>query len=151
MSPRGAMRWSTSLVVCLVVGGALAGWFRASQASEVIAAPQATLADTAARAPKNVRVRVRVLNATTTKGLAKRVTFALRDFGYDVVDFDTDPKSRRTTTAILSHTGHADWALRLRRALGTGAIETRADSLRYVDFTVLVGSDWKAPPQSFRP
>jgi hypothetical protein len=104
-----------------------------------------------ARAPVGSRIRVRVLNATGTRGLAKRVTFVLRDFGYDVVDFDSDRGPTRNQTVVLSHTGHTEWAQRLRRALGTGTIETRADSLRYVDFTVLIGSDWKAPPQSFRP
>jgi len=112
---------------------------------------QTARGDSLSRAPSGTRVRVRVLNGTLTRGLAKRATFLLRDLGYDVVDYDTDTKARRTETVIRSHTGHAEWAERLRRALGTGTIDVRSDSSRFVDFTVVIGSDWKAPPQSFRP
>lgn len=122
-----------------------------SNAREPDHGAQPAVTDTSARAPKGTRIRVRVLNGTTTRGLAKRVTFVLRDFGYDVVDYDTDNQGRRTETVIRSHTGHDEWAQRLRRAVGTGDITASKDSSRYVDFTVVVGSDWKAPPQSFRP
>ena len=155
--PRGVRRL-VRIVIAVVLVGAGAGWYRVSVASEpspppVVppVVPQSSLADTAARAPKGTRIRVRVLNSTTTHGLAKRMTFALRDFGYDVVDFDNDPKTKRSSTLIVSHTGHAEWAQHLRRAVGTGTIEARSDSLRYVDFTVFVGNDWKAPAQPFRP
>ena len=151
---RGVRRL-VSIVIAMVLLGAAAGWYRVSVASEPSKTPpvmrQASVADTAARAPKGTRIRVRVLNATRTHGLAKRMTFALRDFGYDVVDFDNDPKTKRSSTVIVSHTGHAEWAQRLRRAVGTGTIEARSDSLRYVDFTVFVGNDWKPPAQPFRP
>lgn len=152
-SPR-AGRWVLLAIVLVVCAGAVAATFRAARdngANEPAMPPRAPVVDTSARAPQGVRVRVRVLNTTTTRGLAKRATFALRDLGYDVVDFDSDSRSRRSTTLILSHTGHADWAQRLQRALGTGAVEARADTLRYVDFTVMLGSDWKAPAQPFRP
>lgn len=139
-----------SVIVLVVVAGAIAGRFRASDATEPPAAQPPAPTDTSARAPVGVRVRVRVLNATTTRGLAKRATFALRDFGYDVVDFD-NVKTKRETTVVLSHTGHDAWAQRLRKALGVGSIEASSDSLRFVDFTVLVGRDWKPPTQSFRP
>ncbi|MEQ1689911.1 MAG: LytR C-terminal domain-containing protein [Gemmatimonas sp.] len=144
-------RWITVSIVIIVTAGAIAGWVRSTGSSEPIATPRVALTDTTARAPVGTHIRVRVLNATTSRGLAKRVTFVLRDFGYDVVDFDTDRRGPRTSTLVLSHTGHQEWAQRLRRALGTGSIEARADSLRYVDFTVLVGSDWKPPTQAFRP
>lgn len=146
-------RWTdwTRVMVWFVVAGGLVGWFPVTAASQAPPRTSALLSDSLARAPQGTRIRVRVLNATTSKGLAKRVTFALRDYGYDVVDFDSDRRGPRTSTLIVSHTAHADWAQRLRRALGTGAIESRPDSLHYVDFTVLVGSDWKPPTQSFRP
>lgn len=151
--PRGVRRL-VRIVIAVALVGAGAGWYRVSVASEPSpppVVPQSSLADTAARAPKGTRIRVRVLNSTKTHGLAKRMTFALRDFGYDVVDFDNDPKLKRSSTLIVSHTGHAEWARRLWRAVGTGTIEARSDSLRYVDFTVFVGNDWKAPAQPFRP
>jgi len=138
-------------VLVVAVGVAVIGRFRPSIASETPPTPQAALSDTLARPPAGTRVRVRVLNITTTRGLAKRATTHLRAFGYDVVDYDSDVKPAGTPSRILSHTGKDDWAQRLRRAVGTGAIESVRDSLRYVDFTVLIGSDWKPTPQTFRP
>ena len=134
----------------LVIGAVLVT-VQQSNAREPDRVAQPAMTDSSARAPKGTRIRVRVLNGTTTRGLAKRATFVLRDFGYDVVDYDTDSQGRRAETVIRSHTGHDEWAQRLRRAVGTGEITTSKDSSRYVDFTVVIGSDWKAPPQSFRP
>jgi LytR cell envelope-related transcriptional attenuator len=145
--PRG---WLVVGVVAMVVVGTI-GWYRASDATEPPRAIQAAMSDTLARAPSGVRIRVRVLNTTKTRGLAKRASAVLRDFGYDVVDYDSDAAGPSSKTRIVSHTGHDAWALRLRRALGVGGVEIRADSLRYVDFTVMIGSDWKPPAQPFRP
>ncbi len=115
------------------------------------AAAQPARVDSLSRAPADTRVRVRVLNGTATRGLAKRATFLLRDLGYDVVDYDTDVTVKRGATLIRSHTGHREWAERLHRALGTGTIEDRPEGSRYVDFTVFLGSDWKASAKAFRP
>jgi hypothetical protein len=123
----------------------------ASHVHATSALAQPVRADSLSRAPAGARVRVRVLNGTATRGLAKRATFLLRDLGYDVVDYDTDAKAKRSETLIRSHTGHTEWAERLRRALGTGTVENRPEGSRYVDFTVFLGSDWKAPAKSFRP
>src|SRR5207302_1982930 len=43
----------------------------------------AAAAAAAVRAPDTVRVRVQVLNATKTRGLARRATMLLRDRGFD--------------------------------------------------------------------
>lgn len=147
---RRARRWLAVGVTVLVVGGII-GRFRASDATEPPPAVQAAMSDTLARAPAGVRIRVRVLNTTKTRGLAKRASAVLRDFGYDVVDYDSEVARAPSKTRILSHTGHDAWAQRLRRAIGVGGVEVRADSLRYVDFTVLIGSDWKPPTQALRP
>lgn len=112
----------------------------------------AAQADTLARAPKGVRVRVRVVNSTSVNGLAKRATSVLRDHGFDVVEYEGERrKSPREKTLVQTHTGHSDWSDRIIRVLGTGSAESQPDSSRYVDVTVLLGLDWKAPPQSFRP
>lgn len=139
------------MLALLVFGGGWGSGLRATSAAMPLAVRQSERPDSMARAPKGARIRVRVLNTTSTKGLARRLTFLLRDLGYDVVDFDSDRRVPRTTTLILSHTAHTEWAQRLRRAVGIGAIETRSDSLRYVDFTVLIGRDWKPTAQPFRP
>ena len=146
-------RWLVLAIVLVVGIGALVARYRVESVgnSSPTDTPHALVTDTSARAPEGVRVRVRVINTTKAQGLAKRATSWLRDFGYDVVDYDGDVRSPRKTTLIVSHTGHADWAQRLQRALGAGTVEARSDTLRYVDFTVLLGSDWSPPAQPFRP
>ena len=139
------------LLVVLV--GASIGWWqlRDTPADNDAQGTMAAVTDSSARAPHDTRVRVRVLNASGTRGYARRATLELRDRGFDVVDYDTEQGAGRDKTVILSHTGHADWAARLQRALGTGTIEERADSLRYMDLTVFVGRDWKPATKTLRP
>ena len=105
----------------------------------------------AAAAGGTERIRVRVLNTTGVHGLARRMTFLLRDAGFDVVDFDSDAKQAAPETRILMHSAHPEWAARLRQAIGVGTAVSRPDSLRGLDLTVLIGRDWRAPAQPLRP
>jgi hypothetical protein len=106
--------------------------------------------DTSARAPEGVRIRVRVLNGTSTPGLARRGTQTLRDHGYDVVDYATATKpSDQTVIAVTASS--REWGARIVRALGGGAVREQAESLPYADIVVTLGSDWKPPAQPFRP
>lgn len=114
-------------------------------------ATAAAIDDEDARPPAGERVRVRVVNASNRAGIARRATLLLRDFGYDVVDFDTERRQLRDTTEIVVHTGHDDWGARVRRAMGVGATVARPESLRFVDVTVLIGRDWTPPAQPLRP
>lgn len=140
------------IVVAAVATGATAWWNSRSDVRAPIATAFAAQTDSLARAPKGVRVRVRVLNATNVNGLAKRATSVLRDHGFDVVEYEgLKQKTPRSATLVQTHTGHDDWSDRVIRVLGTGKTETRADSSRYVDLTVILGLDWKPPPQAFRP
>jgi LytR cell envelope-related transcriptional attenuator len=102
------------------------------------------------RAPDSVRIRVQVLNGTTTRGLARRATALLRDRGFDVVEMGT-LNDARDTTLVLDLSGHPDWAKRVARALGTARIEARADSSRYLDIAVVLGATWRPPAQPFYP
>jgi hypothetical protein len=140
-------------LVALVVLGASASWWRIRDQRPIDAAAGTTAAgdDSLARAPINARVRVRVLNASGTRGYARRATLEFRDRGFDVVDYDTERGEPRRSTLIVSHTGHRDWAERLQRAAATGTIEERPDSLRYVDLTIFVGRDWKPSTEALRP
>ncbi len=100
------------------------------------------------------RVRVEILNTSRVHGLARRATRYLRDQGFDVVAVGTVTPPR-DTTLVLDRTGHPDWAARVARALAAGRAPTRAesrpDSSRYVDVTVLLGGTWRAPPEPFDP
>jgi hypothetical protein len=117
-------------------------------AALVTARPPATTARV--EAPPGVRIRVQVLNATATRGLGRRTTTYLRDRGFDVVDVGTAP-GRRASTLVIDRSGHTEWAQLVARALGTAAVQSRLDSSRYLDVTVLVGRDWTPPAEPFYP
>ena len=101
-------------------------------------------------APADTRVRVQVLNATTLRGLARRATMQLRDRGFDVLEIGTTPE-QRDSTLVLDRSGHPEWAKRVAEALGGARVESRPDSSRYLDVTVLLGRSWRAPTQPFYP
>ncbi len=96
------------------------------------------------------RIRVEVLNASTVRGLARRATIHLRDEGFDIVLQGTT-NERRDSTLILDRTNHPDWAVRAARAMGGARIESRPDTLRDVDLTVLIGAGWRPPAEPFYP
>ncbi|HEU4995911.1 MAG TPA: LytR C-terminal domain-containing protein [Gemmatimonadaceae bacterium] len=101
-------------------------------------------------APANTRVRVQVLNATNTRGLARRATMHLRDRGFDVLEVGTW-NEQLDSTLVLDRSGHPDWAKRVADALGGARVESRPDSSRYLDVTVLLGRSWRPPAQPFYP
>ncbi len=132
------------VIVMLGVGGGLAS-------KRVRGAVFGRLFSNAA-APRGVRVRVEVLNATTTRGLARRATQLLRDRGFDVVDVGTtSDRQRADSTVVLDRSGHPDWAQRVATAMGGARVIARPDTSRYLDVTVLVGSSWRPPAQPFNP
>ena len=101
-------------------------------------------------APPNTRVRVEIINATRTSGLARRVTRLLRDRGFDVVKYTTS-STLQDSTIVLDRSSHADWARLVGQALGGAKVEARPDTSRYVDVTVVLGTAWRAPSQPFSP
>jgi hypothetical protein len=100
-------------------------------------------------APPNVRIKVEVINATTVRGLGRRATIYLRDRGFDVVSISTS-REVRDSTLVLNRSGHADWAALVGKAF-KARVESRPDSTRYVDVTVLVGANWRPPALPFYP
>ncbi len=112
--------------------------------------PLLALGNDRARAPEGVRIRVEVLNATRVRGLARRATMHLRDRGFDVVEIGTSAE-QRDSTIVLDRSGNPEWARVVAAALGMTTIETRIDSLRYLDVTVLLGADWTPPTDPFYP
>ena len=102
-----------------------------------------------ARAPEGVRIKVEVLNATQTKGLARKATVYLRDRGFDVVG-SGNVTEQRASTIVYDRSGHPEWARLVGRAMNATVVE-RADSSRYLDVTVLLGGNWRPPPLPFHP
>ena len=102
------------------------------------------------RAPERTRIRVQVLNATRVRGLARRATMHLRDRGFDVVDVGTTQPAR-DSTLVLDRSNHPEWAALVAKALGATRVESRLDTSRYLDVTVLLGDAWRPPAKPFYP
>jgi len=101
-------------------------------------------------APAETRVRVEVLNATGVRGLARRATMHLRDQGFDVLEIGTW-NQLIDSTIVLDRSRHPEWAKRVADVLGGARVESRPDSSRYLDVTVLLGRSWRAPTLPFYP
>jgi hypothetical protein len=102
------------------------------------------------RAPGGVRIRVEVLNATRTRGLARRATRWLRDGGFDVVAMGNH-REMLDSTVVIDLTNHPDWAEAVAARMGGARVESRPDSSRYLDVSVLVGRSFRPPPQTLYP
>jgi hypothetical protein len=144
-------RWIVGVLLLGVLAwGGVSAW-RGRVPIPRIVARRGIEMDSTARAPTGQRVRVQVVNASTTRGLARRATRWLRDQGFDVVEVGTT-REQLDTTLVLDRSGHPDWAQRAARAMGPGArVEARPDSSRYLDLTVLVGRTWRPPTKSLDP
>jgi hypothetical protein len=142
-------RWLLALTVVVTLGAGLAAatWHRQVP---VRATALGRLVTKDVSAPANTRVRVEIINATRTRGLARRATRLLRDHGFDVVTYATSGTTQ-DTTVVLDRTNHADWARLVSQTLGGARVEARPDTSRYVDVTVVIGTTWRLPSQPFSP
>jgi hypothetical protein len=136
---RSVIRTVVVAAVVLAVAGGVA-----------LAKPRVGAPSPPVQAPPGIRIRVQVLNATTTRGLARRATGYLRDRGFDVVGMATASHAR-DSTLVIDHTGNAEWAQLVARAFGGAQVQTSPDSSRYLDVTVLIGRDWTPPAEPFYP
>ena len=134
-------------VVAVLVAGAWAWRARSAPGGNPIAA---VLGGGGVRAPDGVRIRVEVLNATKTRGLARSATRVLRDRGFDVVGVGNEPQAR-DSTLVLDRSNHPEGAALVAEALGGARVESRPDTSRYLDVTVLVGATWRPPPEALYP
>lgn len=102
--------------------------------------------------PTDHPIVVEVLNGTKRDGLARLGTRRLRRQGFDVVYFG--PLGEGTegvdSTQVLVRRGDPANGSRVRSALGVGAVQTRIDTLRRVDVTVILGPDFQVD-ESGRP
>lgn len=138
-------RW---ILLALVLAGA--GFFAwRAYGSAAVSSLGRTTAEPERLVPAGIRIKVEVLNATKIRGLARQATFYLRDRGFDVVAVGTS-REQRGTTLVLDRSGHAEWAALAARAFNA-KVESRPDTSRYLDVTVLIGSDWHPPALPFYP
>jgi hypothetical protein len=146
--------WRYFLVVALAIVGTVFGvkqWTARRHQAPAAAAQLPTYDDSAydTRAPEGVRIKVEVLNATKSNGLARRATVYLRDRGFDVVAIGTT-RLQQDKTVVLDRSNHPDWARLLAKAM-RARMASRPDTSRYLDATVLIGRDWAPPAQPFYP
>ena len=150
-----APHWARASRIVTAVGMAfvvvLLGWLVWRRCCEADPAPDPLAAFVPeVRAPDSVRVRVEVLNATTTPRLAMAATRLLRERGFDVVSTGNHTV-RRDTTLVLDRTGKPQWSRLVAGVLGARLVQTRVDTSRYVDVTVLLGADWTPTSKPFDP
>ena len=100
--------------------------------------------------PDTLRIKVEVLNATAIRGLARRATFHLRDLGFDVVGSGNSGE-RLDSSVVLVRSGRMDWGELAAAGLGRARVEARPDTSRYLDLTILLGTTWRPPPETFHP
>ena len=143
-------RWLASVVALVAVAGAMAWTTMREDAVSVRETALGRLVTREVTAPPNTRVRVEIINATRTSGLARRVTRLLRDRGFDVVKYSTS-STLQDSTVVLDRSGNAEWAKLVALALGGTRVDARPDTSRYVDVTVVLGATWRAPAQPFSP
>lgn len=145
MKPRGY-----AAIALLVLAGGGAAWWGVGRSGAPAPEAPAQGAQVKRVVPVGTRIRVEVLNTTTVRGQARRVTLYMRDAGFDVVNYAGQGPAR-DSTLILDRTGHPEWARMASEALGGAPVESRPDSTRYVDLTILVGKWVHTPPEAFYP
>jgi hypothetical protein len=139
-------RWGRIIAAVVIVAVTIfAGWWWTRPTEGL---PPATRI--ARVVPESVRIKVEVLNATDTRGLARTAMFALRDAGFDVVYFG-NTSERHDSTVVRDRSGHPQWAELARGVMAPAIAEVRADSGRLVDLTILIGARWRPPAEPFRP
>lgn len=141
--------WLAAGTMTVVLAGVALGALR-RPATPARASALGRLMTREVSAPPNARVRVEIVNATRTRGLARRATRLLRDRGFDVVTYTTSGTTQ-DSTIVLDRTNHLDWARLVGQALGGVPVEARPDTSSYVDVTVVLGTTWRAPAQPFSP
>jgi len=143
-------RWQTlGLFVTLLAVAALVGSL-AWGVWEHFRAPAAVAPAPARGAPRAAapagRVRVQVLNATPTHGLARRATDVLRNHGYDVLEMGNAPRGTNPRESMVyDRVGDLEAARGVGQALGIARVETRRDPSLLLEVTVILGSDWQPP------
>ena len=147
MTARARWLLAGAVVVVIAAGVAAVTWRRQVPVRSTALGRLVTRDVTA---PANTRIRVEIVNATRTRGLARRATRLLRDRGFDVVTYTTSGTTQ-DSTVVLDRTNHAEWARLVGQALGGARVEARPDTSRYVDVTVVIGTTWRLPPQPFSP
>ena len=74
----------------------------------------------------------------------------MRDLGFDVVNSGNSGEELDSTTVIVRN-GRMDWGELAAQGLGGARVIARPDTSRYLDLTILLGTTWRPPAQTFHP
>lgn len=88
------------------------------------------------------RITVEVLNGTKQAGVARAATRSLRHRGIDVVFFG-NAEAAADSTRIFVRRGDPRHGREVQRALGMGIVVVEVDTLRRVDVSVVLGTDYR--------
>ncbi len=94
------------------------------------------------------RVRVEVLNAGGTAGVAREATGALREHGLDVVYWGNAENFSEGPSVVMDRVGRAEVARAVAEVLGIHQVLAEPDSTLLVDVTVRLGRDWSLPAEA---
>ncbi|HEV2130376.1 MAG TPA: LytR C-terminal domain-containing protein, partial [Longimicrobiaceae bacterium] len=97
----------------------------------------------AIRQESGERVRVEVLNAAGTAGLARAATRLLRERSFDVVYFGNAGGFGRDTSWVIDRAGRMEDAQRVADALRIPRVRSAPDATLFLEVTVVLGADWE--------
>ncbi|HLL84731.1 MAG TPA: LytR C-terminal domain-containing protein [Longimicrobium sp.] len=147
--PAGGRLQTFGIFATLVAVAVLIGSFAAQYLNPRSRAAAPARADSPAIAGAEAvpagRVRVQVLNASGRPGLAREATRVLRDRGFDVLEFGNGKGFPPDSSVVLDRTGRTEVARQVADAVNIRRVTARPDSNLYLDATVVLGRDWRAP------
>lgn len=136
-------------VLVLVLGVTAVGLFLGSLLSR-----EGSLSEAPQEAPPAYdlpgRVRVEVLNGGGVSGVAWEATLALRDQGFDVVNYGNAGTYSVDSSVVMDRVGDLGTARMVAEALEIPLVLSEPDSTLFVDVTVRLGPDWTGKPQPER-
>jgi len=101
------------------------------------------LVSTSTAAAQGPKVRIEVWNASGKTKLAEKITWILRDRGFDVINYGTYGATQKKTL-IKDLTGDLRAAQKIAEILSCGEVVTRYDDKRFIDISVTLGEDCNA-------
>ncbi len=97
-----------------------------------------------ARSPGRVTVDVR--NAGGIEGMARSATDRLRNAGFDVVHVGNAAAFDQDSSLVIDRVGDLRTASEVAEVLGIRRVASEPNPKLFVDVTVRLGADWRAPP-----
>lgn len=88
------------------------------------------------------KLTIEVLNATSTPGLAARVSDKLKAEGYNVTRTGNDNTSQGKKTSIIDRTANTTYAKDIKKLLNKGSIKTETKASGDADITIIIGEDY---------